>query len=97
MNKENKNFVEKVFDREFSTKDARAIWNYWQKNNFEIDEKNESLTDVHFEPTFRDMINWQYEDIEPFEMLDVSSNLKKHKEYLYLPDEDEYIFFYAMA
>ncbi len=88
---------------DLTEKDAKTIWNYWKKNKFIIPEnlnnpeEYEALGDIHIEKSFEDMINWQFEDYTPFDMLGVSDKIEDHKDYLYLEDEDNVMFFYSMA
>ena len=61
----------------------------------EENRSNEPLVDVHYETDFEDMIDWQYEDYKPSEMLGVSANIKDHPAMLEL--EDEVIFWYGLV
>lgn len=56
---------------------------------------DEPLTDVHWEDDFEDMINWKFEDAEPFDMLGKSSDIKDYPEMLEL--ENTVIFWYGLV
>ena len=64
-------------------------------DDYKEDGKDEPLTDVHYESTFEDMIDWQYEDCKPSEMLGVLENINDHKEMLQL--SNEVIFWYGLV
>lgn len=64
-------------------------------DNYNKNGKDEPLTDVHWENSFEDMIDWQYEDCKPSEMLGVLENIKDHKEMLQL--KDNVIFWYGLV
>ena len=64
-------------------------------DDFVEDNTEEPLTDVHYESNFEDMIDWQYEDATPSEMLGKSNNIKDYPEMLEL--EDEVIFWYGLV
>lgn len=64
-------------------------------DDFVEDNTEEPLTDVHYESNFEDMIDWQYEDCKPSEMLEVSSNISDHVEMLKL--SNEVIFWYGLV
>lgn len=57
--------------------------------------KDEPLTDVHYESTFEDMIDWQYEGYKPSEMLSVLYDIKDHEEMLQL--SNKVIFWYGLV
>ena len=57
--------------------------------------EGEQLVDVHFEDNFKDMIDWQYEDANPSEMLGMSANIEDYPEMLQL--KDKVIFWYALV
>lgn len=59
------------------------------------DGKDEPLTDVHYEKTFNNMIDWQYEDSKPSEMLDKPSVIEEYPEMLQL--KDSVIFWYGLV
>ena len=57
--------------------------------------RDEPLTDVHYETDFEDMIDWQYDDAKPSEMLGKSNDIKDYPEMLEL--EDQVIFWYGLV
>lgn len=63
----------------------------------EYDQENheEPLTDVHYEYCFEDMIDWQYDDAKPSDMLGKSNNINDYPEMLEL--EDKVIFWYGLV
>ena len=64
----------------------------------EYDEKHcdkEPLVDVHYEDNFEDMIDWQYEDTKPSEMLGMSADIKDYPEMLKL--KNKVIFWYGLV
>lgn len=67
----------------------------WIDDYNEENRSNEPLVDVHYETDFEDMIDWQYEDSKPSEMLGMSADINDHKEMLEL--EDEVIFWYGLV
>ena len=65
-------------------------------DDYDTESNNdEPLVDVHYEITFEDMIDWQYEDYKPSEMLGISENIKDHKEMLEL--SNKIIFWYGLV
>ena len=56
---------------------------------------HEPLVDVHYEDNFEDMIDWQFEDVKPSEMLGRSANIKDYPEMLKL--KDKVIFWYGLV
>ena len=64
---------------------------YYKEEN----RSNEPLVDVHYEMDFEDMIDWQYDDTKPSEMLGKSNDIKDYPEMLEL--EDEVIFWYGLV
>lgn len=67
----------------------------WIDNYKEENRSNEPLVDVHYETDFEDMIDWQYDDAKPSEMLGKSTDIKDYPEMLEL--EDEIIFWYGLV
>ena len=67
----------------------------WIDDYKEENRSNEPLVDVHYETDFEDMIDWQYDDCKPSEMLGISSDIKDHPAMLEL--EDEVIFWYGLV
>lgn len=67
----------------------------WIDDYKEENRSNEPLVDVHYESDFEDMIDWQYEDAKPSEMLGKSNDIKDYPEMLEL--EDEIIFWYGLV
>lgn len=67
----------------------------WIDDFDEDGRSREPLVDVHWEDNFKDMINWQYEDVQPFEMLGKSKDINDYPEMLKL--ENVVIFWYAMV
>lgn len=67
----------------------------WIDNYKEENRSEEPLTDVHYESSFEDMIDWQYEDCKPSEMLGKSDNIKDYPAMLEL--EDNVIFWYGLV
>lgn len=63
----------------------------------ERDEKrcDEPLTDVHYECSFEDMIDWQYDDANPSEMLGKPTHINGYSEMLQL--KDKVIFWYGLV
>lgn len=68
---------------------------HWIDDYDEESHNNEPLVDVHYESTFEDMIDWQYEDYKPSEMLEMSKDIKDHKEMLQL--KNKVIFWYGLV
>lgn len=81
--------------------DAKAIINHLIAHDCEewIDdynnEKDEPLTDVHYEKTFDKMIDWQYEGSSPSEMLGKPTMIEEYPEMLQL--KDVVIFWYGLV
>ena len=83
--------------------DAQKIVNHLRKHDClwwidEYDEENRSeepLTDVHYENDFEDMIDWQYDDTKPSEILGMSKNIEDYPCMLEL--ENEVIFWYGLV
>ena len=67
----------------------------WIDNYKEENRYNEPLVDVHYENDFEDMIDWQYEDAKPSEMLGKSENINDYPEMLEL--EYNVIFWYGLV
>lgn len=67
----------------------------WIDNYNEENRSNEPLVDVHYESDFEDMIDWQYDDAKPSEMLGKSADIKDYPEMLEL--EDNVIFWYGLV
>lgn len=59
------------------------------------DGKDNPLTDVHYENTFDNMIDWQYEDSKPSEMLGKPTVIEEYPEMLQL--KDSVIFWYGLV
>lgn len=57
--------------------------------------KDNPLTDVHYEKSFDDMIDWQYESSQPSEMLGKPSVIEEYPEMLQL--KDSVIFWYGLV
>ena len=57
--------------------------------------EGEQLVDVHYEDSFEDMIDWQFEDAKPSEMFGLSANIEDYPEMLQL--KDKVIFWYALV
>ena len=83
--------------------DAAKIVEHLTKQNCldwidEFDEDwrdKEPIVDVHYENNFEDMIDWQYEDVKPSEMLGKSADIKDYPEMLQL--SDNVIFWYGLV
>lgn len=67
----------------------------WIDNYKEENRINEPLVDVHYEHTFEDMIDWQYEDYSPSQILGMSTDVNEHKEMLEL--KNKVIFWYELV
>ncbi len=67
----------------------------WIDSYQEENRSNEPLADVHYEIDFEDMINWQYDDAKPYDMLGKSTNIKDYPEMLQL--KDNVIFWYGLV
>lgn len=67
----------------------------WIDNYKEENHSNEPLVDVHYEDDFEDMIDWQYEDANPSEMLGKSVDINDYPEMLEL--EYNVIFWYGLV
>lgn len=57
--------------------------------------KDNLLTDVHYEKSFDNMIDWQYEGSKPSEMLGKSTDINDYPEMLQL--SDKVIFWYGLV
>lgn len=57
--------------------------------------KDEPLTDVHYEKSFDNMIDWQYEGSKPSEMLGKPSVIEEYPEMLQL--KNKVIFWYGLV
>ena len=57
--------------------------------------RDEPLVDVHYEDSFEDMIDWQYEDYSPSQMLGMSTNIADYKEMCELTNK--VIFWYGLV
>lgn len=82
--------------------DAKRIVEHLIRQNCEewIDDyrengKDEPLTDVHYEETFDNMIDWQYEGSSPSEMLGRPTVIEEYPEMLQL--KDKVIFWYCLV
>jgi hypothetical protein len=82
--------------------DAKKIVEHLIKQECEewIDEyiengKDNPLTDVHYEKSFDNMIDWQFEGSKPSEMLGKSSVIEEYPEMLQL--KDKVIFWYGLV
>ena len=64
-------------------------------DDYKENGKDEPLTDVHYEKSFDDMIDWQYEGSSPSEMLGKSSVIEEYPEMLQL--KDKVIFWYGLV
>lgn len=64
-------------------------------DDYRKDERDEPLTDVHYEKSFDDMIDWQYEDSKPSEILGKPTDIEKYPEMLQL--KDKVIFWYGLV
>lgn len=67
----------------------------WIDNYKEENRDNEPLVDVHYESDFKDVIDWQYEDCRPSDMLGMSTNIEDYPEMLELTYE--VIFWYGLV
>ena len=67
----------------------------WIDDYKEENRSNEPLVDVHYETDFEDMIDWQYDDAKPSEMLGKSADIKDYPEMLEL--EYNIIFWYGLV
>ena len=63
-------------------------------DNFTEGNEDEPLTDVHYESSFENMIDWKYENCKPSEMFEISSNINDHVEMLQL--SNAVIFWYNL-
>ena len=68
---------------------------HWVDDYDTENNNDEPLVDVHYESTFEDMIDWQYEDCKPSQILGMSENIKDHKEMLQL--SNKVIFWYGLV
>lgn len=82
--------------------DARKIVEHLIREGCEewIDDYNENgkdepLTDVHYEKSFDNMIDWQYEGSSPSEMLGNPAVIEEYPEMLQL--KDKVIFWYSLV
>ena len=82
--------------------DAKTIVEHLIQQKCEkwIDDYNENgkdnpLTDVHYEKSFDNMIDWQYEGASPSEMLGMPSVIEEYPEMLQL--KDVVIFWYGLV
>ena len=57
--------------------------------------RDEPLVDVHYETTFADMIDWQFEGYSPSQMLNKSSSIEDYPEMLAL--NHKVIFWYGLV
>lgn len=64
-------------------------------DDYKEDGKDEPLTDVHYESTFEDMIDWQYEGSSPSEMLGKPTVIEEYPEMLQL--SNVIIFWYGLV
>ena len=67
----------------------------WIDDYKEENRDEEPLVDVHYESSFEDMIDWQYEDYTPSQMLGMSENIEDYKEMLEL--NNKVIFWYGLV
>jgi hypothetical protein len=67
----------------------------WIDDYKEENRINEPLVDVHYESDFEDIIDWQYDDAKPSEMLGMSTDIKDYPEMLEL--EHSVIFWYGLV
>lgn len=67
----------------------------WIDDYNEENRGNEPLVDVHYENTFKDMIDWKFEEARPSEMLGRSNNIEDYPEMLKL--ENVVIFWYGLV
>lgn len=63
-------------------------------DDYKENGKDEPLTDVHYEKTFDNMIDWQYEGSSPSEMLGKPAVIEEYPEMLQL--KDTVIFWYGL-
>ena len=82
--------------------DARKIVKHLTQLGCEewIDEytengKDNPLTDVHYEKSFDNMVDWQYEGSKPIEMLGKPTVIEEYPEMLQL--KDTVIFWYGLV
>lgn len=64
-------------------------------DNYKENRKDELLTDVHYEKSFDNMIDWQYEEASPSEMLGKPTVIEEYPEMLQL--ENKVIFWYGLV
>ena len=64
-------------------------------DDYEENRRDEPLVDVHYESNFEDMIDWQYDDAKPSDMLGKSNNINSYPEMLEL--EDKVVFWYGLV
>ena len=67
----------------------------WWIDEYDEEGKDEPLTDVHYEKSFDDMIDWQYEGSSPSEMLGRPAVIEEYPEMLQL--SDVIIFWYGLV
>lgn len=67
----------------------------WIDDYDENNRENEPLVDVHYESDFEDMIDWQYENSKPSEILGMSTDINDYPEMLQL--ENKVIFWYGFV
>ena len=64
-------------------------------DDYNENKKDEPLTDVHWEKSFDNMIDWQYEGSSPSEMLGRPTIIEEYPEMLQL--SDAVIFWYGLV
>lgn len=64
-------------------------------DDYDEEGRDEPLTDVHYENNFEDMIDWQYDDANPSEMLGKPTHINGYSEMLQL--KDKVIFWYGLV
>lgn len=67
----------------------------WIDDYDENNRENEPLVDIHYEADFEDMIDWQYENSKPSEILGMSTDINDYPEMLQL--ENKVIFWYGFV
>lgn len=67
----------------------------WIDDYDEERRDREPLVDVHYENNFEDMIDWQYDDANPSEMLGKPIHINGYSEMLQL--KDKVIFWYGLV
>ena len=64
-------------------------------DDYDEEGRDEPLTDVHYENNFEDMIDWQYDDANPSEMLGKPTHINGYSVMLQI--KDKVIFWYGLV